>query len=54
MQDLFMFRRRGREGRRVIGHFTAMGVVPRMVEELREEGVHVPTSLFQRSPEHEP
>ena len=48
MQDLFIFRRRGREGRRIVGHFTAMGVVPRMVEELREEGgVQVPAALFQ-------
>ena len=48
MQELFGFKRRGREGRHVIGHFTAMGVVPQMVEELRERGVHVPVSMFQR------
>ena len=53
MQDLFVFRRRGRQGRRVIGHFTATGVVPRMVDELREEGIQVPSSLFQRSEEAE-
>jgi len=51
MQEIFAFRRRGREGRRVIGHFTAMGVVPRIVDELREEGVQVPAALFQPSPE---
>jgi pilus assembly protein CpaF len=49
MQELFTFRRRGREGRRVVGYFTGMGVVPRMVEELRDEGVQVPVALFQRS-----
>ena len=54
MQELYTFRRRGRQGRRIVGHFTAMGVVPRMVEELREEGVQIPAALFQRSPESEP
>src|SRR5262245_35521962 len=49
MQEIFAFRRRGREGRRVVGHFTAMGVVPRMVDELREEGIQVPPALFQPS-----
>ena len=51
MQELFVFKRRGREGRHVIGHFTAMGVVPQMVEELRERGINVPVSMFQRTPE---
>jgi pilus assembly protein CpaF len=54
MQELFAFRRRGRQGRRIVGYFTATGVVPRMVDELREEGVQIPSALFQRSPESEP
>jgi pilus assembly protein CpaF len=54
MQEIFMFRRRGREGRRIVGHFAAMGVVPHMVEELREQGIHVPIAMFQRSGEAEP
>ena len=49
MQELFAFRRRGKQGRKVIGHFTATGVIPRMVEDLREEGVLVPSALFQRT-----
>src|SRR5262245_65505615 len=49
MQELFTFRRRGREGRRIVGHFTAMGVIPRMVEELRDEGIQIPTAMFQRT-----
>ena len=53
MQELFIFRRRGRQGRRVVGHFTAMGVVPRMVEDLRDEGVQIPVALFQRTEEPE-
>ena len=54
MQEIFAFRRRGRQGRRIVGHFTATGVVPRMVDELREEGVQIPAALFQRSAEPEP
>ncbi len=53
MQELFAFRRHGRQGRRVIGEFIATGVVPRMVEELREEGVQIPAALFQRARESE-
>ena len=49
MQELFAFRRRGKQGRRVVGHFTATGVIPRMVEDLRDEGVVVPAALFQRT-----
>src|SRR5207253_629163 len=49
MQELFGFRRRGRQGRRLIGHFAATGVIPRMVDELREEGIQVPAALFQRT-----
>lgn len=51
MQEIFVFRRHGRQGRRVVGHFTATGVVPRMAEELREQGVAVPAALFQRTGE---
>ena len=55
MQEIFAFHRRGRQGRRVVGEFTATGVVPRMVDELREEGiVQIPAALFQRTAEREP
>src|SRR4030095_17000565 len=47
LQELFAFRRRGKVGRRVLGHFTATGVVPRMVDDLRDEGVQIPAALFQ-------
>jgi len=53
MQELFLFRRHGRQGRRVVGEFIATGVVPRMVDELREEGVQIPAALFQRTRESE-
>jgi pilus assembly protein CpaF len=47
LQDIYVFRKRGRQGRRVAGQFTATGIVPRIVEELRDEGVDIPPSLFQ-------
>jgi pilus assembly protein CpaF len=53
MQDLFTFRRRGRQGRKIVGQFSATGVVPRMVDELREEGIQIPAALFQRDKEQE-
>jgi pilus assembly protein CpaF len=53
MQELFTFQRRGRQGRKIVGHFSATGVVPRMVEELRETGIQIPATLFQRSAEPE-
>jgi len=51
MQEVFVFRRHGRHGRHIVGHFTATGVVPRLVEELREQGVQVSAGLFQRTDE---
>ena len=52
LQEIFVFRRRGRQARRVVGDFVATGVVPRMVDELRDEGiVQIPAALFQRTAE---
>jgi len=48
MQELFVFQRQGKQGRRIIGRFVATGVIPRMVDDLREDGVQVPAALFQR------
>jgi pilus assembly protein CpaF len=59
-QDVYRFERHGRKGRAVLGEFVATGVVPRLVEELRERDVPVPMSLFQKPeargarPEHRP
>ncbi len=47
-QEIFKFERRGRKGRSVIGEFVATGIVPRMVEELREREIQVPMNLFQK------
>jgi pilus assembly protein CpaF len=47
-QDIFRFERRGRKGNSVLGDFAATGVVPRLVDELRERDVDIPMSLFQK------
>ena len=47
MQELYLFKRRGSQNRRVLGHFTASGVVSRMIDDLRDEGVRISPSLFQ-------
>ncbi len=47
LQDIFRFERRGRRGRNVAGEFVATGIVPRLVEEMREREIDVPLDLFQ-------
>jgi pilus assembly protein CpaF len=49
LQEIYVYRRRGRQGRRVVGQFTGTGIVPRMVEELRDAGIDVPPALFQQA-----
>jgi pilus assembly protein CpaF len=48
LQEIFRFERRGQAGRRITGEFVAMGVVPRAVEELRQRGIEVSRSIFQK------
>ncbi len=48
MQDLFRFERHGRKGKAVLGRFVATGVVPRLVDELRERDIELPLHLFQK------
>jgi pilus assembly protein CpaF len=48
LQDVFRFVRHGRKGRSIQGEFVATGVVPRVVDELREKDIEVPLSLFQQ------
>jgi pilus assembly protein CpaF len=48
LQDIFRFERRGRRGRSVMGEFAATGIVPRIVEELRDRDVFVPMEIFQK------
>jgi pilus assembly protein CpaF len=47
-QEIYRFDRRGRKGRNVIGEFVATGVVPRLVDELRERDVVLPMTLFKK------
>src|SRR5947209_6858539 len=47
-QELFKFERRGRKGKAILGEFVATGIVPRLVDELRERDVQVPLHIFQK------
>jgi pilus assembly protein CpaF len=47
-QELFRFERRGRKGRSILGEFAATGVMPHLVEELRERDIQIPVSIFQK------
>lgn len=46
LQDIFRFRRRGLQGRKVMGEFLPTGMIPRVVEEFRDQHVDIPLSLF--------
>ncbi len=46
LQDIFRFRRRGLQGRKVMGEFLPTGLIPRVVEEFRDQHVDIPLSLF--------
>lgn len=48
MQDIFKFERQGRKGRVVDGAFVATGVVPRMVDDLRDRGLPVDLKIFSK------
>ncbi len=47
LQDIFRFERRGRRRRTVAGEFMPTGIVPRLVEDLRERDIEIPMDLFQ-------
>ncbi len=49
LQELFRFERRGRTPRSVQGEFVPTGIVPRMLEGLRERGIDITAALFQRA-----
>src|SRR5439155_662421 len=51
-QEIYKFDRRGKKGKQVVGDFVATGVVPRVVEELRERDVMLPMSMFQKPRGH--
>jgi len=47
-QELFRFEQRGRKGRSIVGEFVAMGIVPRLVDEMREQDIEIPVALFRK------
>jgi pilus assembly protein CpaF len=49
LQDIYRFQQTGRNGRKVVGTFSATGIVPRLAHELREKGVEVPVNIFQKA-----
>ena len=48
LQDIFRFDRRGKKGQMVDGAFVATGVVPRLVDDLRDRGMAVKLEMFQK------
>jgi pilus assembly protein CpaF len=50
LQDVFVYRKLGRQGRRLVGEFSATGIVPRMIEELRNQGNEISLDIFQKPP----
>jgi pilus assembly protein CpaF len=48
LQDIFVYRRQGRQGRRVVGEFSATGIIPHFVEELRQRDVEIPFEWFKK------
>lgn len=49
LQDIFVFEKKGKKGRRIVGEFAPTGIVPRVVEELRQQDVDVPVSMFRKA-----
>jgi pilus assembly protein CpaF len=48
LQDIFVFKQTGVDGEgRVMGYFTATGIVPQCMEHLMESGEEVPLSIFE-------
>ena len=48
LQDIFVYRRRGRQGRHLVGEFAATGIVPHFVEDLRQRGVEINLDWFKK------
>ncbi len=47
LQEIFVFKERGRKDRQIVGEFVPTGIVPRRVQQLRERGFDVPLNLFR-------
>jgi pilus assembly protein CpaF len=49
LQDVFFYRRRGKQGKHLVGEFAAAGIVPHFVEELRHRGIEISLDWFKRT-----
>jgi pilus assembly protein CpaF len=49
LSDIFRYQQTGRAGKKLVGHFHATGIVPRIVHELRDKGTDVQMSMFQKT-----
>ena len=48
LQEIFYYRRQGFQGKRLRGEFSATGTVPRIAQEMRQRGIDLSLSLFQK------
>ncbi len=51
LQEIFVFKQRGRQERNILGNFEATGIVPRRVHLLRERGYDIPLDIFRTTSE---
>ncbi|XZE51435.1 CpaF family protein [Planctomycetaceae bacterium SH139] len=47
LQEIFVFKQRGRKDRQIVGEYQATGIVPRRVQLLRERGIEIPLEIFR-------
>jgi len=47
LQEIFAFRRKGRNGRMLEGHYSGTGIIPRFVTKWRDYGVDIPMEIFR-------
>ncbi|QDS91718.1 Putative conjugal transfer protein [Roseimaritima multifibrata] len=47
LQEIFVFKQRGRKDRQIVGDFQPTGIVPRRVHNLRERGFDIPLEMFR-------
>jgi pilus assembly protein CpaF len=48
LQDIFVYRRRGRQGKHLLGDFNATGIVPQFIDDLRQRGIEISLDWFRK------
>ncbi len=48
LQDIFVYRRQGRQGRRILGEFSATGIIPHFIQDLRQRDIEIPFEWFRK------